>query len=85
MTGNCMYPDHTPISDDDVRSSLCRLLLDVASEDGLCFIHAAWIVWWRPPTHGEMALLCGWTPRTGSALWEKTKSSDFMGTVFPQK
>ena len=45
------------LNDDDVRVSLCRLILDQTSEDALRFIHAAWIVWWRTPTLHEMALL----------------------------
>jgi hypothetical protein len=72
-------------SDDDVRVSLCRLLLDLTSEDSLRFIYAAWIVWWRPPTLGEMALICGWSPRTTSKVWEKTKPSAFMATVCPPR
>lgn len=70
-------------SGDDLRVSLCWMLLDQTSEDALRFIHAAWIVWWRPPTLHEMALLCGWTPGTTSAVLEKTKPSAFMSTVFP--
>ncbi len=67
---------------DDILS-LCKLILDITSDDAQRFISAAWVAWWRPPTFNEMALICGWSPGPNSIVWEKTKPSAFMATVFP--